>query len=504
MLDPRACYQALKARDERYDGRVFIGVVSTGIYCRPVCPAKAAKASNCRFFGSAAAAQHAGFRPCLRCRPEVVAELGAWRAHSQLVTRAMALITEGALDHAGAGVEVLAGRLGVTDRHLRRVFQEHVGASPLIVAQTRRVLFAKQLIHETRMPMVDVAFASGFGSVRQFNDVFRRLFSRPPSALRSNRHSGLSLGTSSSGVGVRLHYRPPYDWQAVLMHLKARAVDGVEHVSGNAFVRTLTLGNEVGLVHVTHLAEHDSLQATVILPSVAELSVAVTRLRAMFDVNADTQTIGAHLGADPVLKTLLQTRPGLRVPGAWDGFEAAARAIVGQQVTLEQGRRLAGALVHLCGSRFTSNGTVPGAERLTHTFPSPHQVMTANLVGLAMPRPRRDALKALARAALREPSLFHMGPTVEATVRRLQTVTGIGEWTAHHVAMHGVREPDAFPAADVALQRAVARLTGTPQSAALLEVRAEQWRPWRAYAAHHLWSADALERGGHGGAAPVA
>src|ERR1700681_1870886 len=249
LPDREVCYRALQSRDARFDGLLFVGVTSTGIYCRPVCPARTAKFENCRFFGSAAAAQEAGFRPCLRCRPESAPDLASWRGTSNTVSRALSLITDGALDGDGAGVEILAKRLGLGERQLRRLFFQHLGASPISVAQTRRVLFAKQLIHETRMPMTEVAMAAGFGSLRRFNETFRNLFHRPPSALRrksSARHEG-------KDVALRLRYRPPYDWDCMLDFLRARAVRGVELVDGERYLRTVEVDGAMGSIEVTHL-----------------------------------------------------------------------------------------------------------------------------------------------------------------------------------------------------------------------------------------------------------
>src|SRR6478609_2122965 len=258
------CYRALQSRDARFDGLIFVGVSSTGIYCRPICPARTAKFENCTFFGSAAAAQDAGFRPCLRCRPETAPDLVSWRGTSNTVSRALALISDGALDGDHAGVEALGERLGVGERHLRRLFVQHLGASPVAVAQTRRVLFAKQLIHETRMPMTEVALAAGFGSLRRFNETFRALFHRPPSALRRKPSSNSS--NPEAGVTLRLRYRPPYDWDSMLGYLRARAIRGVEVVEYGSYLRTIGIDGFTGSVHVTHLPERQSLCVTIRFP----------------------------------------------------------------------------------------------------------------------------------------------------------------------------------------------------------------------------------------------
>jgi AraC family transcriptional regulator, regulatory protein of adaptative response / DNA-3-methyladenine glycosylase II len=487
MLDPETCYRALQARDARFDGRIFVGVTSTGIYCRPVCPARTPKRENCQFYKSAAAAHEAGFRPCLRCRPETVLDLGSWRGTSNTVSRGLALIAEGNLD-SETHVEALAERLGVGARQLRRLFQEHLGASPVAVAQTRRALFAKQLIQETQLPMAEVALFSGFGSVRRFNEVFRGLFQRSPSALRRTM-SSLPLGSvAGSGVTVRLRYRAPYDWDAMLSHLRARAVDGVERVVEGCYRRTLVHEGRMGTVEIRHLPAVDCLAATIRFPSVIALPAIVARVRHVFDLGADVAAIGKELARDPLLAPLVAERPGLRVPGAWEGFELAARAILGQQVSVEAARQLAGQLVRLCGSR--APDVEAADDALTFAFPSAEQVARAALGPLKMPNSRRVALVAAANIALADPCFFEALDTVEETVARLRTIRGIGDWTAHYIALRAGREPDAFPSSDVGLLRSAARHgAGESTSASLLE-RAERWRPWRAYAAQHLWAAD--------------
>jgi AraC family transcriptional regulator of adaptative response / DNA-3-methyladenine glycosylase II len=493
QLDPQACYRALQTRDARFDGRLFVGVISTGIYCRPICPARTAKFENCLFYPSAAAAQEAGFRPCLRCRPETAPDLGAWRGTSSTVSRGLALIADGALDGDAASVDALAGRLGIGERQLRRLFQQHLGASPIAVAQTRRVLFAKQLIHETRLPMTEIAIAAGFGSIRRFNETFRQLFRRPPSALRRKLVVALPEGSvAATGVTVRLRYRPPYDWPAMLSYLRARAIDGVERVDGEIYSRTVLHDGRLGTVEIGHLADRESLAAAIRFPSVRALPAIVARIRRVFDLGADVAVIGAHLAQDPLLAPLVAERPGLRAPGGWDGFELAVRAVLGQQVTVEAGRRLAGQLVLLCGTAIDVEQRSHPA--LARAFPSAAQVAAADLASLGMPGARKAALAALAEAALADPLLFQPLATVEDTVARLRGIRGVGEWTAHYIALRAVRETDAFPASDIGLLRGAAGRDGPRPSPAELNGRAEPWRPWRAYAAQHLWAADAASR----------
>ena len=490
LLDRDACYRALQTRDARFDGRLFVGVTSTGIYCRPICPARTPLRGNCHFFASAAAAQEEGFRPCLRCRPETAPDLALWRGTSNTVSRALALIADGGLDGGEAGVDELAERLGVGGRQLRRLFKQHLGASPVAVAQTRRVLFAKQLIQETRMSMAEVALASGFGSIRRFNETFLALFQRPPSELRRKALEELPAGSAGDvGVTLRLRYRPPYDWAAMLAYLDARAIEGVERVEGGCYRRTVAHEGRLGTVEVSHEPARDSLRVTVRFPCVRALPVLLARVRRVFDVGADIEAIGAHLSRDPLLAPLLARRPGLRAPGGWDGSELAVRAILGQQITVVAARRLAGQLVALCGEALPDGEHLPAG--LSRAFPAPERVASADLGALGMPGARKASLKALAEAALADPHLFRPSGSVEEAIARLRAIRGVGEWTAQYIPLRALRETDAFPASDIGLLRGATPEAGTRPTPADLLQRAEPWRPWRAYAAQHLWAADA-------------
>ncbi len=482
-MDRLACYRAISTRDARFDGRLFVGVKTTGIYCRPICPARTPKFENVVFFASAAAAQEAGFRPCLRCRPEISPELAFWRGTSNTVSRALALIEAGGLD--ADDVEGLADRLGVGARQLRRLFRQHVGASPIAVAQTRRVLLAKQLIHETSLPMAEVALASGFGSVRRFNETFRDLFGRPPATLRRTKDKPRR---AADALSVRLSYRPPYDWEAMLAFLKARAIPGVECVSDDGYKRSIAFGKHSGVVTVTPAGEH-RVDVTVRFPDMAALPSIIARVRRVFDLAADPDRIGAHLAQDPALAPLVRTRPGLRVPGAWDGFELAMRAICGQQITVPAAAKLLGRLVQAHGTMLAAS--IRDAEGLSHVFPSPKVIAAADPGGFAMPGARASALIALADAISADPMIFSRGASLDAAIAKLRALPGIGEWTAQYIAMRELREPDAFPAADVGLLRAMADASGRRPSPDELLTRAEAWRPWRAYAALHLWAAGA-------------
>lgn len=477
------CYRALESRDARFDGIIFVGVSSTGIYCRPICPARTPKIEHCSFYSSAAAAQEAGFRPCLRCRPEIAPQLNAWRGTSNTVSRALTLIAEGALDGHDNSVEKLATRLGVGERQLRRLFLQHIGASPISVAQTRRVLFAKQLIHDTTMSMTDIAVAAGFGSLRRFNETFLNLFHRAPSALRKRS----ARKEQEQDVTLRLRYRAPYDWTNMLAFFQARAIPGVELVQDNWYHRTIEIDRALGSIAVTDLPERQSLQVTILFPDIRALPTIVARVRKLFDLGADIERIEQHLSVDSELAKLVTQRPGLRAPGGWDGFEIAIRAVLGQQISVAAARQLARRLVELHGRR------VPKAFRihssLSHAFPDAERLASAVKLGLSMPKARLLALKAVAEATRTNPNLFHPFGGVEETVARLKTIRGIGEWTANYIALRAFRESDAFPVTDLGLLRGADSINAAKMDSATLLTRAESWRPWRAYAAQHLWAA---------------
>jgi AraC family transcriptional regulator of adaptative response / DNA-3-methyladenine glycosylase II len=478
-LDHDACYRALCLRDARFDGRFFVGVKTTGVYCRPICPAPTPRSENVTFYLTAASAQEAGFRPCLRCRPETAPDLGAWRGTSNTVSRALSLIELGALDEAR--VDGLAGRLGVGERQLRRLFRQHLGASPIAVAQTRRVLLAKQLIHETHLPMAEIAFASGFGSVRRFNEAFQALFGRSPGALRRAKGPEVSAGPQGE-IDLLLRYQPPYDWASILEFLRRRAIPGVEIVTADSYARSVDLGGVAGTVKVRR-GEGKALRATVRFPKLSALPAIIARLRRLFDLSADPLAIAAHLAKDPVLAPLVEERPGLRVPGAWDGFELAIRAVLGQQISVPAAACLAGRLVAAYGARLAEQD-----GGLTHLFPRPEVLASADLASLGAPQSRAAALSAVAAAAVADPHLFDATLGLEDAIRRLRSIRGVGEWTAQYIALRQLREPDAFPAADLGLLRAMAKHEGRRRSSAEILDRANAWRPWRAYAAQHLWA----------------
>ncbi len=476
-LDERVCDRARLARDARFDGRFFIGVLSTGIYCRPICPSPTAKRVNVRFFRSAEEAVAGGFRPCLRCRPETAPGTPAWNGTSTTVSRALRLITEGALLNQGVGE--LSRRLGVSARHLDRLFQLHLGASPLAVMRTWRLHFAKELISDTDLPMAIVAQASGFRSVRRFNDSVRKLFGRTPSALRRMRP--VALRTRQDEYVFRLSYRPPFDWEGILAFLAARAIPGVEEVVSRVYRRSFEHEGKHGILEVRHEGHARSLEVRIRFSEALSLLPIVTRLRGMFDLNADVTVIAGHLGRDPLLAPLVRKYPAPRVAGAWDGFELAVRAILGQQVTLAAASTLAGRLALAFGERLT----IADAGGLTVVFPPAHALAQAHLAG--MPQARARAIRALAQAVVS--GRIGLAGTDEASLDALARIPGIGDWTAQYIAMRALRQPDAFPAGDLVLRRMAGE--GRLLAPGALRERAERWRPWRAYAAIYLWRAAA-------------
>jgi AraC family transcriptional regulator, regulatory protein of adaptative response / DNA-3-methyladenine glycosylase II len=487
-LDDDACYRALQTRDARFDGRIFVAVRTTGIYCRPICPARTPKRENVTFYPTASAAQEAGYRPCLRCRPESSPDLAAWRGTSNTVSRALALIAEGALD--GEAIDALAERLGVGERQLRRLFKQHLGASPIAVAQTRRVLFAKQLIVETQMPLAEVALASGFGSIRRFNATFQALYDRPPRELRRTRMAD-GERPAAAGITLILPYAPPYDWDGIIGFLTDRAIAGIERITDRArYQRTVALDGARGTISVEPDHRRNGLRVQIRFPRVQSIATIVGRVRRVFDLSADPRLIGEHLSSDPLLAPMVARRPGLRVPGAWDGFELAIRAMLGQQITVTAARKLAGKLVAM----FSDPLEASVDDGLTHTFPTPSRIATSDMRLLGMPAARAEALSSLSAATVADPNLFSPSQTLEAAVERLRSLRGIGEWTAQYIAMRALREPDAFPAADIGLMRALTQPDGIRPNAAAVLARAEAWRPWRAYAAQHLWTADATSK----------
>jgi AraC family transcriptional regulator of adaptative response / DNA-3-methyladenine glycosylase II len=458
-LDRRSLDRARISRDPRFDGKFFIAVTSTGIYCRPICPAPTSKSRNVRYYATAAAAAEAGFRPCLRCRPEAAPGTPAWLGTSAVVRRALRLIHDGALDEAS--VDALATRVGVGARHLHRLFVQHVGASPIAVAQTRRLHFAKRLLDETDLAITQIALAAGFGSLRRFNDAFQRTYRRSPRELRK-RSAGLAL--QGDEVVLRLAFRPPYDWSQVRDFLATRAVPGVERVDVRGYARTIACDGGHALVCVRALDGENALELRVRGATPAALFQLSAAARRAFDLAADPAQIAAAFRMDALLAPLVKERPGLRIPGAWDPFECAVRAVLGQQVSVAAARTLAARVVERAGRSIDG-----GTDGLTHLFPSPTALADA-----------------LARAVA--DGTLDFDAQVEEVTAALAALPGFGAWTAQYIALRALAEPDAFPAADLVLRR-MAGAGRAPLTTRELEARAEAWRPWRSYAVMHLWRA---------------
>ena len=478
-LDPQLCYEALKSRDRRFDGRFFTGVVTTGIYCRPVCPAPTPKATNVRFFASAAAAEAAGHRPCLRCRPETSPGTPAWLGSSATTSRALRLISDGILDESG--VDDLAGRLGIGGRQLRRLFVEHLGASPLAIAKARRVHFARSLLDQTDLSAADVAFSAGFGSVRQFNHAMRATFGCTPTQLRRRRRRRAEF--ADSGLELRLPYRPPLDAEAVLRFLAGRAIPGVEVVAGGRYVRSIESDGVPGILELVPDTDAGHVLLRLQLERHDGLIAIVDRARRIFDLGADPRIIAEHLSADPMLRPMVTAAPGLRVPGAWDPFEVAVRAVLGQQISVVAATKLSGRLVAAFGTRLDN----PRDDEIAYLFPRPEVLAGADLASLGMTRSQARAINGLASEVAAGSLELDSTRGLDEAVDRLCRIDGIGPWTAHYIAMRAFGEPDAFPASDLGLRKAASG-DGIPVAADRLEALSETWRPWRAYAAMHLWA----------------
>ena len=475
------CDQARRSRDPRFDGLFFTGVHSTRIYCRPVCPAPYAK--RVTYYASAAAAEAAGYRPCLRCRPELSPSDGTWRRGDAAVARALKLIDQGVL--AEAPLSVLATRVGLGERQLRRLFVERLGAAPVGVHGTRRLLFAKQLLTETALPVTEVAMAAGFGSLRRFNTSFRDAYRMAPRDLR--KQPGAVADAGGDTLVLRLGYRPPHDFGAMLDFLRGRALPGVESVGDAHYARVIAGvdGGRHGWLRISAWpgGEH-ALKLELHAPQADRLLDIVQRLRRLFDLDADPRAIADTLAADARLRPLLRQRPGLRLPGGWDGFEIAVRAVIGQQVSVAAARTVAARLAQRFGEALPR----PFGEGLEHLFPTPEALAEADLGAIGLTRARADTVRGVARALLDGRVDFRAERTLDDFSARWTALPGIGPWTAQYIALRALGHPDAFPAEDLVLQKTLPG-DGPRLTAKALSARAEAWRPWRAYAAVHLWKA---------------
>lgn len=482
-LDNAACYRALTAHDSRFDGRFFVGVSSTGIYCRPVCRVKTPKAGNCAFFPSAAAAEAEGYRPCRKCRPELAPGLAPIDAAACLVRRVVRIVEEGCLDESGPSA--LAARLGVSDRHVRRLFVQAFGVPPIRYLQTRRLLLAKSLLTDTRLPITDVAFASGFGSVRRFNDLFRKRYRLTPSSLRSRRRD--PAGDAGDGIVLRLGYRSPFRWESLLGFFARRAIPGLESVDADVYRRTVeieTNGRRLrGWIAVRDQPRENALEAFVSRSLLPVLPKIASRIRAMFDLDCDPEAVCARLSVMNRVRPGLCV-PGTRVPGCFDSFEMAVRAILGQQVTTTAARTLAMRVARDLGETIAT--PFAGLER---TFPSPETVArlgdgaAARLGGLGIIRARSRAIGALAEAMASGELILDSAADPGAEMARLSALPGFGPWTINYVAMRTLGWPDAFLRDDWGVKKALPGVGPADR-----ERLAESWRPWRAYAVVNLWN----------------
>lgn len=496
--EPAALYNAFAARDPRFDGVFYVGVTSTGIYCRPVCTARTPKAANCRFFESAGAAEKANFRPCLRCRPELAPGNAPVDDAQRIAALIVQRIEEGMVDE-GAGIEHVAAQFGWSARQIRRIVQRELGVSPIELVLTRRLLLAKQLLTETALPITQVAFASGFSSLRRFNDAFNSRYGMPPTRLRSTarqtaaattQRTARSAQSRAGGLdrpvdatfSLQLAYRPPFDWMGILRFLDARATRGVELVDleRGAYLRTVRLGEHTGWVRVTNPPDRRALSVELPHDLTPVLPALLGRLRHLFDLSAQPEIIDAQLARDPLLAPLVARDPGLRVPGAFDGFELAVRAVLGQQVTVKGATTVAGRFATAFGEPVRTPHE--GLDRLAPTAERVARCREGDIASLGIIRTRAQSIIALARAVGRGALPLEAGGDPEHALTELLALPGIGAWTAQYIAMRALRWPDAFPKEDVVLRKALGGLTP-----ARADARSEPWRPWRSYATLHLW-----------------
>ncbi len=494
--DHAALHNALSARDPRFDGVFYVGVTSTGIYCRPICPARTPKAANCRFFPSAEAAEKDGFRPCLRCRPELAPGNApvddAQRVASLIVQR----IDEGMLDDAGehndegqtqSGLEGVAERFGWSSRQIRRIVNRELGVSPMELVLTRRLLLAKQLLTDTKLPITQVASASGFASLRRFNDAFRTRYGMPPSRFRKAADGNSEAVGDNGSFTLQLSYRPPFDWQRMVNFLGARAMKGVESVTGDSYARTVRMAGHRGWVVVRHRPERRTLLVEMPHTLTPALPAVLGRLRNMFDLSARPDVIASHLSTDPLLTSTVAAHPGLRVPGAFDGFELAVRAVLGQQISVKGATTLAGRFSAVFGEPITTphEGLIslsPTAERVSAAAEG--EITSLGIVGI-----RARCIIALATEVAAGRLVLEAGADPERTMEQLIQLPGIGPWTAHYICMRALRWPDAFPKEDMVLRKVLGGVT-----AARAEALSQAWRPWRSYATLQLWAS--TERSG--------
>ncbi|MGH1562504.1 DNA-3-methyladenine glycosylase 2 family protein [Mumia sp. DW29H23] len=481
-LDEDRCYRAVSARDSRFDGVFYTAVTSTGIYCRPSCPARTPKRENVRFYAAAAAAHDAGFRACRRCRPDAAPGSPEWDVRADTVGRAMRLIRDGVVE--SDGVPGLADRLGYSTRHVHRILVDEVGAGPLAIARSNRAHHARILLETTDVPVTDVAFAAGFASVRQFNDTLRTVYDATPSALRESaqRHSRRTPRTSSGRIELRLAVRRPFAFEELLAFLATRAVPGLETVRDGTYARTLRLPHGPGVVALTPAEDH--VRCVLELTDLRDTMAAVTRCRSMLDLDADPVAVDEALGADPYLGAAVLATPGMRVPGHVDGYELAVRAVVGQQVSVAGARTTLARIVAQHGAVLEAEShPLAAAYALTHVFPEPDVLAAVDPTTLGMPRSRASTVAGLADAVA--VGKLDIGPSADRAALRAQLLElrGIGPWTADYVLMRATRDPDVLLATDLVIRRRLdAHVVATGD-----DDPTTRWSPWRSYAAMHLW-----------------
>ncbi|MFN8021939.1 MAG: DNA-3-methyladenine glycosylase 2 family protein [Acidimicrobiales bacterium] len=478
------CYRAVQSRDSRFDGWFVVAVHTTGIYCRPSCPATTPKRENVSFFPAAAAAQQRGFRACKRCRPDASPGSPEWNVRADVVGRAMRLIADGVIDREGVGG--LARRLGYSERHLHRLLADEIGAGPLAVARAQRAQTARTLIETTSMPMTDIAFAAGFSSVRQFNDTVREVFASSPSELRADRRrrdrTSIADDLGPGAISLRLPVRQPFAAEPLFAFLGLRAVPGVEAWDGECYTRTLRLPGGPAVVRLR--PADGAVSCTLWLSDLADLQSAVHRCRRLLDLDADPMSIEQQLGVDPAIGPLVAATPGLRAPGAVDGAEMLVRGVLGQQVSVRGARTITGRLADAVGERVSVAPAELGLPG--RLFPSPAALAAIDPESLPMPASRRRALIGACRALADGAVVIDQGADRAELVERLVTLPGIGPWTAQYVAMRGLGDPDVFLPTDLGVRHGLDRL-GLESSPTAATALAARWSPWRSYALHHLW-----------------
>ncbi|HXT13740.1 MAG TPA: AlkA N-terminal domain-containing protein [Candidatus Angelobacter sp.] len=481
IRNPKALYQALRARDSRFDGLFFVGVSSTGIYCRPICTVKPPKEINCTFYNSAQEAEQAGFRPCLRCRPELAPGYAPVDNSQRIAHLIVRRIEESVIDEKAA-LEVIAREFELSSRQIRRIIQKELGVPPIQLILTRRLLLAKQLLTETALPVTEIAFAAGFSSLRRFNDAFATRYGMPPTRLRKKAVESTPIANGADTLTLQLSYRPPYDWPGLLAFLKARELKGVEWVTDDFYARTVHLGDNKGWIKVTQSQKKNALLLELSHNLTSILPALLNRVRDLFDLSARPDVISRQLRKDKRLAPRIKASPGLRVPGAFNGFELGLRAILGQQVTVKSATAIACRFAEAFGESIAT--PFPDLNRLTPAASRIAKVSVDDIARLGIVRSRANSILALAQAhvsgKLSLDGGIHRDP--DETIARLAELPGVGQWTAHYIAMRALRWPDAFPKEDIAVRKSLGGVT-----ARQAEELSQAWRPWRSYAVLHLW-----------------